>query len=251
MKPGDGTRETGNVDLDGGALTNGGDISAETTQHPRAGLDVLAGQQPRDLAGPARERGEHHGSVRDAFVARRPDDALHVHASACRRHCAAQLSHAVTAWAFPSRVDVMYTTAPLNRSPRAATKPCSWVPASGWPPAKRGPSPSASARATIARFTDPTSVISAPAPTWGLRLPSRSRLAAGGAASTSSSTARATSAARDGASSIAPCRAAATRSPGSGDHPSTVVIPARFAWRASEPPIAPRPMMPSLVGRTG
>src|SRR5216117_4014542 len=77
------------------------------------------------------------------------------------------------------------------------------------------------------------------------------RLAAGGAARTRSSTARATSAARGGASSIAPWRAAATRSAGSGDQPSTVAIPARFAWRASEPPIAPRPMMPRVLGRTG
>jgi len=37
----------------------------------------------------------------------------------------------------------------LNRSTRPAPNPCSWVPASGWPPAKRGPSPNASARATI------------------------------------------------------------------------------------------------------
>src|SRR6185437_15155162 len=88
-------------------------------------------------------------------------------------------------------------------------------------------------------------------PKCALRLPSSSRFAAGGAASTSSSTACATSAARGGASSIAPWRTAATRSAGSGDQPSTVAIPARFAWRASEPPIAPRPMMPRVWGRTG
>src|SRR5439155_4780436 len=49
----------------------------------------------------------------------------------------------------------------------------------------------------------------------------------------------------------APCRMAATRSAGWGDQPRTVAIPARFAWRASEPPIAPRPMTPSVWGRTG
>jgi len=48
----------------------------------------------------------------------------------------------------------------------------------------------------------------------------------------------------------APCCAADTRSAGSGDQPSTVGMPARLAWRASEPPIARRPMMPSLEGRT-
>src|SRR5207302_8312433 len=284
MQAGNGTRETGHVDLDGGVLTNGRDRRAQTTQDARAGLDVLARQEPRDLAGPARQCGEHQGAVGDALVTGRPDGAAHLHASSLRRHSAPRRSQAVNpaaspassarssspsgssrerragssssrfmrkisvhragseaarrvasrapgpkvapggvAWAryrassdatacgrwlvsaswrsccaasistgcasstlsqkwatsraapFPSRVDVMYTTAPLNRSPRAAAKPCSWVPASGWPPAKRGPSPNASARATIARFTDPTSVISAPAPTWGLSLPSRSR----------------------------------------------------------------------------
>src|SRR5206468_10241740 len=33
--------------------------------------------------------------------------------------------------------------------------------------------------------------------------------------------------------------------------PSTVAMPARFACSATEPPIAPRPRMPSVVGRTG
>src|SRR5205814_10307988 len=53
-----------------------------------------------------------------------------------------------------------------------------------------------------------------------------------------------------GASWRAPCDAAAARSCDSGDQPSTLGTPARFAWRASDPPIAPRPMIPSRVGRT-
>src|SRR6266516_5834422 len=57
MKTGNRSRETGNVDLDRGALTNGGDIGAETTQHARRALHVLAGQEPGELAGPARQRG--------------------------------------------------------------------------------------------------------------------------------------------------------------------------------------------------
>jgi hypothetical protein len=94
-------------------------------------------------------------------------------------------------------------------------------------------------------------VITAPAASCGCSVSSSARLAAGGAASTSSSAARATSAARAGASSIAPRCAAVARSAGSGDQPSTFVIPARFASSASEPPIAPRPMMPRVEGRTG
>src|SRR5205807_9048452 len=44
---------------------------------------------------------------------------------------------------------------------------------------------------------------------------------------------------------------AGARSAGSGDQPGTVAMPARFASSASEPPIAPRPRMPRLEGRTG
>src|SRR5216110_482838 len=352
-------RDAGGVDRHVAALPNGRDSRAELPQHPGRALHVGSGQQAFELARAARQPRQHHGAVGDALISWRTDDPVYLHASACRRHCAARLSHAVTARAFPvssarssspsgssrersagsnssrfmrkisvqsagseaasrvasrapgpnvapggaasarqwarrdatacgrwlvsaswwsccaaamrtgcasstlsqkcetslaapspSRVAVMYTIAPLNRSARAAAKPCACVPASGWSPPKRGPMRSPSARATIARFTEPTSVTSAPAPMCGSRVTSSWRLAAGGAASTSSSTARATSTARGGASSIAPCRTAATRSPGSGDQPSTVAIPARFACRASEPPIAPRPRMPSLVGRT-
>src|SRR5260370_42188019 len=49
---------------------------------------------------------------------------------------------------------------------------------------------------------------------------------------------------------MAPWRAAAARSAGSGDQPSTRAIPARLADSATEPPIAPSPMTPSVWGRT-
>src|SRR5205807_8112975 len=38
---------------------------------------------------------------------------------------------------------------------------------------------------------------------------------------------------------------------GSGGQPGTVASRARLACRATEPPIAPRPMMPRVEGRTG
>src|SRR5258708_29011688 len=49
---------------------------------------------------------------------------------------------------------------------------------------------------------------------------------------------------------MAPWRAAATGSAGSGDQPSTRGIPARLADSATEPPVAPSPMTPSVWGRT-
>src|SRR5439155_633805 len=106
MQPGNGTRETGHVDLDGGVLPNGGDRRAQTTQDARAGLDVLARQEPRDLAGPARQRGEHEGAVGDALVTGRPDGAAHLHASSLRRHSAPRRSQAVNPAPSPARVGV-------------------------------------------------------------------------------------------------------------------------------------------------
>src|SRR5713226_2036858 len=49
---------------------------------------------------------------------------------------------------------------------------------------------------------------------------------------------------------MAPRRAAAARSAGSGDQPNTRAMPARLACSATEPPIAPSPMTPSVWGRT-
>src|SRR6266542_3550110 len=104
------------------------------------------------------------------------------------------------------------------------------------------------------RFTDPTSVTSAPALRCGATASSCARLAAGGAASTSRSATRATSVGRGGASSSAPCCAASARSAGSGDHPTTAATPPSlpdcFTCRAIEPPIAPSPIRPRVWGRT-
>src|SRR5438034_11336222 len=79
------------------------------------------------------------------------------------------------------------------------------------------------------------------------------RFAAGGAARMIRSAARATSLARPGASSRAPCCAASARSAGSGDHPITAIpspLPGCFTCRAIEPPIAPSPIRPRVWGRT-
>ena len=86
--------------------------------------------------------------------------------------------------------------------------------------------------------------------TWRWSVSRSCRLADGGAASTRRSDARARSAVSTGASSIARCSSAAVRSAGSGDHPRTVAMPACFACRATEPPIAPSPMTPRVEGRT-
>src|SRR5579859_6471584 len=116
--------------------------------------------------------------------------------------------------------------------------------------------PSCSARATIPRLTEATSVTSAPVFKCGIRLVSCARLAAGGAARMSRSATRATSAGRAGASSSAPSCEASARSAGSGDQPMTVMPSprpegtVRFTCRAIEPPIAPSPIRPSVWGRT-
>src|SRR5205807_2760330 len=70
-------------------------------RHPGRALHVGSGQQAFELARAARQPRQHHGAVGDALVSWRPDDPVYLHASACRRHCAARLSHAVTARAFP------------------------------------------------------------------------------------------------------------------------------------------------------
>src|SRR2546427_3142277 len=71
----------------------------------------------------------------------------------CASSTLSQRSEISLAAPSPFRVAVMYTIAPLKRSTRAAAKPCACVPASGWPPAKRGPSLSPSARARSEEHT--------------------------------------------------------------------------------------------------
>src|SRR3989442_9049517 len=113
--------------------------------------------------------------------------------------------------------------------------------------------PSRSARATMPRLTEPTSVTSAPDLRCGIKAASCVRFAAGGAARMRRSARRATSVARAGASSSAPSWAARARSAGSGDHPTTAMPsprPGCFTCRAIEPPIAPSPIKPSVWGRT-
>src|SRR2546426_4622865 len=113
--------------------------------------------------------------------------------------------------------------------------------------------PSRSARATMPRLTEPTSVTSAPDLRCGIKASSCVRFAAGGAARMRRSARRATSVARAGASSSAPSWAARARSAGSGDHPTTAMPsprPGCFTCRAIEPPIAPSPIKPSVWGRT-
>src|SRR6184192_3310719 len=94
-------RDAGGVDRHVAALPNGRDSRAELPQHPGRALHVGSGQQAFELARAARQPRQHHGAVGDALVSWRPDDPVYLHASACRRHCAARLSHAVTARAFP------------------------------------------------------------------------------------------------------------------------------------------------------
>src|SRR5437667_5154454 len=115
--------------------------------------------------------------------------------------------------------------------------------------------PSRSARATMPRLTDPTSVTREAGLRCGFRPGGCARFALGGAARMRRSASRATSVARAGASSSAPCCAASARSAGSGDHPTTAMPfppprPGCFTWRAIEPPIAPSPIKPRVWGRT-
>jgi hypothetical protein len=110
-----------------------------------------------------------------------------------------------------------YTTQPSSRSGRAARNPESWVPARGWLPAKRSPSPQSAARAMTGALTLQTSVRMAPGSRLEASLPMRSRVGPGGTASTTSSAPRTARTGESATSETAEARRAATPSPREGE----------------------------------
>jgi len=97
-----GSRDAGRLHRHGGAVADGRDVRSQLPQDSCGALDVGAGQQAFE-AGSCRERAPPASRARCEMLLSPGgrNDTSYLHASACRRHWAARLSHAVRAGAFP------------------------------------------------------------------------------------------------------------------------------------------------------